>query len=54
MTGLCQYYDEVLYPDLVNNKDLILKLVTDFFNLTKDKVPINPKVWIFKKKHFYY
>lgn len=44
MAALCQYYDEVLYPGLLENTDLISKLVREFFEKIKDLVPIHPKV----------
>lgn len=44
MTALCQYYDEVVYPELVENQEKISKLVLNFFDQVKDKVPIEPKV----------
>jgi len=48
LTGLCQYYDEVVYPEVVKNKELIKDLVLNFFEESKSSVPITPKeyVWI--------
>jgi len=46
LTGLCQYYDEVFYPELLEHKDLIQKIVLDFFDSVKDLIPINPKEYV--------
>lgn len=46
LTALCQYYDEVLYTDLVTNKDKIQSLVLNFFEKIKDDVPITPKEYV--------
>jgi len=46
LTGLCQYYDEVFYPELLEHKDLIKKIVLDFFESVKDLIPINPKEYV--------
>jgi len=46
MTALCQYYDEVVYPELVANKEIITRLVLDFFSKVKDDVPIHPKEYV--------
>jgi len=46
LTGLCQYYDEVFYPELLEHKDLIQKIVLDFFDSVKNLIPINPKEYV--------
>jgi len=46
LTGLCQYYSEILFPVLVENKQKIQTLVLDFFELIKDKLPIEPKEYV--------
>jgi len=46
LSGLCQYYDEVYYPELFTNKDLIVKIVLDFFDSVKNVIPITPKEYI--------
>jgi hypothetical protein len=31
LAALCQYYDEVVYPDLVENREEIVSLALEFF-----------------------
>jgi len=46
MTALCQYYDEVMYDDLVQHKSEILSLVQELFEKVKSRVPITPKEYV--------
>jgi len=46
LTALCQYYDEVYYPELFENKEKIEKIVLSFFESVKDKIPITPKEYV--------
>jgi len=46
LTGLCQYYDEVCYMDLVENKEKIKDLVLEFFEEVKERIPIEPKEYV--------
>jgi len=44
--GMCQYYHYMLFPKLVENKQLINDLVLKRWNEVKDLVPMNPKTYV--------
>jgi len=46
LTGLCQYYDEVLYQEILKNKEKIQNLVFEFFESVKHLIPITPKEYV--------
>eukprot|EP01125_Pyxidicula_operculata_P011479 TRINITY_DN375_c1_g1_i1.p2 TRINITY_DN375_c1_g1~~TRINITY_DN375_c1_g1_i1.p2 ORF type:complete len:344 (-),score=70.84 TRINITY_DN375_c1_g1_i1:71-1102(-) len=46
LTGLCQYYDEIFYHQLYDNKDKIQNLVLGFFDTIKNIIPITPKEYV--------
>ena len=43
LTALCQYYDGVYYEDVIHQEETIEKLIKDFFEEIKDRVPIEPE-----------
>jgi len=44
--AMCQYYHYIYFPKLVENKELINKLVLEKWNDVKDLVPMNPKTYV--------
>lgn len=46
LTALCQYYDEVCYPELLEKKTAIEDAILSFFEQVKDRVPITPKEYV--------
>lgn len=46
LTALCQYYNEVVCPELIEHKDKIEKLVLDFAPQIIDRIPITPKEYV--------
>lgn len=46
LTALCQYYNEVVCTELLENKDRIQRLVLDFFEQIRDRMPLTPKEYV--------
>jgi hypothetical protein len=46
LTALCQYYNEVVCPDVIVNKEKIQHLIQNFFEQVRDRIPITPKEYV--------
>jgi hypothetical protein len=46
LSGLCQYYDEILYKEVVDNYEKIESLILNFFKKVKNLVPLTPKEYV--------
>ncbi len=46
LTGLCQYFNDAVFPELVNNQQRVLQLVQSTFDTVKNLVPVEPKEYV--------